>query len=221
MLVADDDGLLREMIREAAELAGAETESARDGADAVEKLAACPFDILVSDLNMPRMDGLELLRHVRAAYPHLLSIIVTGFGSLETAVEAIRLGAYDYIQKPFKLEELGVTIRNAIEKVRIQKENAALIDQMAKLHNRLLSIAGKRAPEHEVYDTSGRLIAGPLYSDYYTQSYALLETPDGSPNRTLTALDVLKGLCREGAISAPELDRLKAMILGRIDPEAP
>ncbi len=220
VLVVDDDDILRHIIKDTVAEAGAETETALDGLDAAEKLEASRFDIVISDLNMPRMDGMELLRHIRENSPKILVIIVTGFAALETAIEAIKLGAYDYIQKPFKMEELGVVVRNAIEKVRIKKEKDILIEQMTKLHARFRALAEKRYPDCEVYNETGQLISGPLFSDYSAQSYAFLEKPEGNPSRAMAALDLIKGLWRDGAISATEFESLRKLILDRIGPEA-
>lgn len=93
VLLADDDEIFLDILAETVEEAGGEVELASDGVAALEQLSAGDFDILISDLNMPRMDSLTLLRQVRALYPHILSILITGFGSLESAIQALRLGA--------------------------------------------------------------------------------------------------------------------------------
>ncbi len=143
VLVADDDEIFLEILAETVEEAGAAVELSPDGLAALEQLSLDDFDILISDLNMPRMDGLTLLRQVRALYPHILSILITGFGSLESAIQALRLGAYDYIQKPFMVEQVAVTIRNAVDRVRSYKERAALLLQIENLHRKICSLEGK------------------------------------------------------------------------------
>lgn len=217
VLVADDDEVFREILAEAVQGAGAEAVLAQDGLAALEQLVEAEFDILITDLNMPRMDGLSLLRRVRALYPHILGIMITGFGSLESAIEALRLGAYDYIQKPFMVEQVSVTIRNAIERVMIFRERNSLVEKIEALHKKLCLLEGKRYPEHEIYDSSGQLIAGPLYFEGNVRTDTFLEGPKGSPNRTLTALEALRSLRREGAISQAELEGLKKVIIKRIE----
>jgi DNA-binding NtrC family response regulator len=108
ILVVDDDEICREILKDSIGQWGVEVGLASDGLEGLEKLAAGPFDILITDINMPRMDGLTLLREAKQRYPHILTIIITGYGSLESAIEAIRQGTYDYMQKPFKIEELAV-----------------------------------------------------------------------------------------------------------------
>jgi DNA-binding response OmpR family regulator len=222
VLVADDDEVFLEILAEMVENAGAGVVLAPDGLVALEHLAAADFDILITDLNMPRMDGLALLRHVRSTYPHILSILVTGFGSLESAIEALRLGVYDYIQKPFMVEQVAVTIRNAIERVRIFREKLALLEKIEILNKRLYLLEGKRNPEYEIYDKSGQLIGGPLYLDPGNfRSDTFLEKPEGNANRAIVALEALKGLRRDGVISELELERLKRVIIRRIESARP
>ncbi len=140
VLVADDDEVFLEILAETVEQADAAVELAPDGLAALEQLSAGDFDLLISDLNMPRMDGLTLLRQVRTFYPHILCILITGFGSLESAIQALRLGAYDYIQKPFMMEQVGVTIRNAVDRVKAFKERAGLLLEIEKLQRKVCSL---------------------------------------------------------------------------------
>jgi CheY-like chemotaxis protein len=217
-LVADDDEIFLEILAETVEDAGATVELASDGMAALEQLSAGDFDILISDLNMPRMDGLTLLRQVRTLYPHILNILITGFGSLESAIQALRLGAYDYIQKPFMVEQVGVTIRNAVDRVKAYKERAGLLLEIENLHRKICSLEGKRYPESNVFDSSGNLIKGPLLANVPGfRPDAFLEKPQGNPNRAISALEALKGLKREGIISDSELGRLKQLIISRIE----
>src|SRR5271157_1898081 len=137
VFLADDDEIFLEILAETVEEAGGEVGLASDGLAALEQLSAGDFDILISDLNMPRMDGLTLLKQVRALYPHILTILITGFGSLESAIQALRLGAYDYIQKPFMVEQVAVTIRNSVERVNNYKERSDLLREIDNLHEKI------------------------------------------------------------------------------------
>jgi DNA-binding NtrC family response regulator len=218
VLVADDDEIFLEILAETVEEAGAIVELAPDGLAALEQLAAGDFDILISDLNMPRMDGLTLLRQVRTLYPHILSILITGFGSLESAIQALRLGAYDYIQKPFMVEQVSATTRNAVDRVRTYKERAELLLEIENLHRKICSLEGKQYSKSRVYDTSGNLIKGPLLAGLSGfRPDAFLEKPLGNANRSIVALEALKGLERDGIISDSELLKLKQLIINRIE----
>jgi DNA-binding NtrC family response regulator len=216
VLLADDDEIFLEILAETVEEAGGEVELASDGVAALEQLSAGDFDILISDLNMPRMDGLTLLRQVRALYPHILSILITGFGSLESAIQALRLGAYDYIQKPFMVEHVAATIRNAVDRVKTYKERAELLLEIENLHSKICSLEGKHHSKSKVYDSSGNLIRGPLLDSLPGfRPDAFLEKPLGNTNRTLVALQALKDLKRDGIISDLELHKLKQLIISR------
>jgi len=171
------------------------------------------------------MDGLTLLRQVRALYSHILCILITGFGSLESAIQALRLGAYDYIQKPFMVEQVGVTIRNAVDRVKAYKETAELLKEKAdllveieNLHRKICSLEGKRYSGSNIYGSSGsRLGASQLTTLSGFRPDAFLGEPQGNPNRAITALEALKGLKRDGIISDSELDKLKQLIISRIE----
>jgi CheY-like chemotaxis protein len=218
VLVADDDEVFLEILAETVEQADAAVELAPDGLAAIELLAASDFDILISDLNMPRMDGLTLLRQVRTFYPHILCILITGFGSLESAIQALRLGAYDYIQKPFMMEQVGVTIRNAVDRVKAYKERAGLLLEIENLQRRICSLEGRQSGHDGGYETPGVSIGGHLQAELSKfRPDAFLEKPLGNPNRAISALEALKGLKRDGIISDSELDRLKQLIVSRIE----
>jgi len=217
VLVADDDEVFQGILAEAVQDAGGEVTLASDGVAALERLSEADFDILLTDLNMPRMDGLALLNHVRAMYPHMVAILITGFGSLESAIEALRLGVYDYLQKPFRAEQVAVTIRNAIERVRIFKERAALLEKIEKLHKKLCLAEGKRYPEYEIYDISGRLISGPFILAEAERPAVFPRGLKADRSRALATIETLKGLRRDGILTEAELERLKGIILKRIE----
>ena len=99
--------------------------TASDGAAALEQLQRTPHDLVVTDIRMPNMTGIELLRSIKERYPHVEVILITGYGSKELAAEAQRLGAYDYIEKPFDALELLKTIFNCLERVKQKQDREA------------------------------------------------------------------------------------------------
>jgi two-component system, NtrC family, response regulator HydG len=121
-LVADDDAVLRYTLRGVLEHADLEVIEAVDGVEAFDKFNADRYDLVISDLRMPRMDGLELLRRIRAQRPDTTFVLITGEGSERHAVEAMKLGAYDYLKKPFENDELTAVVRRATESVRMNGE---------------------------------------------------------------------------------------------------
>jgi len=105
----------------------------REGAKAAELIKTEEFDLLISDIRMSPVDGMELLRIARAERPAMAVIMLTGYGTVETAIEALKLGAFDYVTKPFKVDELLITVQRALEYSRALTEN---IDLRAQLGSR-------------------------------------------------------------------------------------
>ena len=126
ILVVDDEESIRQIARDFLGNEGFEVDLAEDGPTALEKIKQGRYDLVLSDIKMPQMDGLELIHRVRKANPHLITILMTGFGSLETAQAALKEGAYDYILKPFHLVELRQAVERAFDRQRLIEENIRL-----------------------------------------------------------------------------------------------
>jgi response regulator RpfG family c-di-GMP phosphodiesterase len=105
--------------------------TAEDGSAALVELSRTHYDLVLSDLKMPSMGGLELLEAISKHTPNVVTVIMTGFGTVETAIDAMKRGAYDYILKPFKVEEVVHTIRRGLEKQRLQAENLRLREALS------------------------------------------------------------------------------------------
>jgi len=132
ILVAEDEANLRLVLQKELERHGYRVQVAPDGEAALRKLEETNVDVLLCDINMPRMDGIELLRrvHERPNPPEV--IMLTGQATVETAVEAMKLGAYDYLTKPYSITELDVRVRQAAEKRRLRVDNLRLREQLAR-----------------------------------------------------------------------------------------
>lgn len=122
ILVADDHEALRRGLALALTAAGHEVQEAANGNAAIERLHEQYFDVVVSDLKMGGSDGLDVLRSTKALHPSASVILMTGFGSVTTAVEAMKHGAFDYVQKPFEVEEMEVKVEKALELKRLRHE---------------------------------------------------------------------------------------------------
>ena len=122
ILVADDHYLLRRSIVRALSEAGHEVEEAANGNAAIEQLHNGQFDVVVSDLQIDGNDGLDVLRTAKTLHPDSSVILMTTFGSIQTAVEAMRIGAFDYVQKPFKIEEVELKIDKALQVRQLKHE---------------------------------------------------------------------------------------------------
>ncbi|MDQ2776627.1 MAG: sigma-54 dependent transcriptional regulator [Acidobacteriota bacterium] len=126
VLVVDDDESLRRVTQVQLEQAGFETRTAADGTEALRFLQKSLADLVITDLKMPGMPGMELLRRIRTDYPDVLVVMITAFGTVESAVEAMKAGAYDYITKPVHADELELVARRALEHLQLVEENRSL-----------------------------------------------------------------------------------------------
>jgi two-component system response regulator PilR (NtrC family) len=132
ILVVDDELSMRELLSITLRQAGYDVSLADGGATAIEALRQESFSLVITDLRMRGSDGMDVLRAARDLAPDTVVIVVTAYASTATAVEAMKLGAYDYVTKPFKLDEIRVTIANALERKRLAEENRALRRQLGK-----------------------------------------------------------------------------------------
>jgi len=132
ILVVDDERSMRDLLSIMLTQAGYNVATADGGEAAIETLRQEGFDLVITDLRMRKADGLAVLSAAKELSPQAVVLVVTAFASTETAVEAMKLGAYDYITKPFKLDEIKLTIANALERKRLQDENIALKEQLRK-----------------------------------------------------------------------------------------
>ena len=156
ILIVDDEKIKRMTLKEDLEEAGYDASISSSGQDALELLRKEPFDVVVTDFKMQQMDGIELLKMTKAYYPDTHVIMMTAYGTVETAVESMKLGAYDYITKPYDFDELLVTINNAADHKSLLVKNTVLTDIVNKKlpHNivgdspqlqRIINLASKAA----------------------------------------------------------------------------
>ena len=120
ILVVDDERIVCESCQRILEDDGYEVEVALSGQEAFEKMKENPFDIVITDLKMPTIDGMDVLKHCRKEYPEAVIIMITGFSTVETAVGAMKLGAFDYIPKPFNPDEVSIVVKKALKERTLQ-----------------------------------------------------------------------------------------------------
>ena len=126
ILVVDDEEIVRESLGGWLEKDGFLVESVAEGKVAVERLEAGRWSVLLTDLKMPGMDGLQLLEEARKRQPELVVVLMTAYATIDTAVSAMKLGAYDYLVKPFDPEELSLMMQKIVSRQALVRENAAL-----------------------------------------------------------------------------------------------
>src|SRR6187551_3624059 len=142
LLLVDDEAALREAIAERLADHGFIVEQAASGEDAVARLADFAFDILITDLRLPGIDGRKLVDAALERYPDIIAIVITGYGTVKDAVEAIKQGASDFITKPFQFDALLHVLRSAVEQRRLKSENAYLRSQLEERY-RIDGLVGK------------------------------------------------------------------------------
>lgn len=130
--VIDDEPIIHEVMGQLLTSEGYEVEISSSGEKAVQKHSSQAYDLTLLDLLMPGMDGIEVLQAIKKIDPQALIIIITAYASVESAIAAMKMGAFDYIQKPFKHDELLLTIKRALEHKRLQEENIRLKDELKR-----------------------------------------------------------------------------------------
>jgi two-component system, NtrC family, response regulator AtoC len=130
LLLVDDEPALRTVIAERLREQGFEVTEADAGERALELLSEFAFDIVISDLRLPGVDGQQVIEEALKRYPGIIAIVVTGYGTVKDAVEAIKQGATDFVAKPFQFDELMHVLRTALEQRRLRNENAYLRRQL-------------------------------------------------------------------------------------------
>ena len=132
VLVVDDEESVRSMVAVLLQKEGYQVSTAQGGEEALDLLSEQTFDLLLSDIRMPRMDGLQLLDRVRALYPEITVIMMSAFGTVDLAVEGMKRGAYDYISKPFKPDEILLALKKAEERESLRRENIRLKEEVGE-----------------------------------------------------------------------------------------
>jgi DNA-binding NtrC family response regulator len=157
ILVADDKPGLRDVVVEALAGAGHEVDTAEDGTKALAKIAEKPYDLVITDLRMPGCDGIEVLRAVRERSPQTGVILMTAHSTVDTAVEAMRMGALDYVEKPFPLDAMEAKVEKALERQRLISENLYLKEEIQQkvLHGG--EILGNSTPMRKVFELIGKV----------------------------------------------------------------
>jgi DNA-binding response OmpR family regulator len=225
ILIAEDDDSLREILQEFLGASQRTIQTYRNGEEALPALGKSMFDIVITDLMMPGVDGLQVLREAKDHHPDCVVIIITGYASLDTAIQAIRGGAYDYIRKPFKLDELGVAVNNACEKISLVRENRRLFQRLKETTEEVSRL--KETWERHLANMLGVCWAisneernseieltlkqiNPMPPDYDLKKKEFQEKP-------LESIERLIQMRKEGFINEDEFLSLKTILLKRLN----
>jgi len=149
ILIIDDEKAIRKTLSEILSYEGYKIDEAGDGEEGLKKVKEKEYDVILCDIKMPKIDGIEFLEKAKEIGPDIPIIMISGHGTIETAVEAVKKGAYDYISKPPDLNRLLITIRNAMDKTTLVAETKVLKRKVSKVQE----MVGSSAPIHKIKET--------------------------------------------------------------------
>jgi len=133
ILVVDDDPLMLDFLKEALLRQGYNVDTAEDGEEALRKVEEKGYDLVITDVRMPGVDGMTVLESVKRDFADTEVVVITAYGTIRNAVEAMKMGAYDYLTKPFSVDEVEVVVNRALERKRLISENIRLKRELEKV----------------------------------------------------------------------------------------
>ena len=221
ILIVDDDKNLLSVLKTILAEENHDISTSSDGQTAIDLFRKTKFDLVITDLMMPGTNGLEVLREVRKIDPDILVILITGFASLETAVQAIREGAYDYITKPFKLDEIKIIVNNAREKILLMRENKNLILELQEAYKQLqmiknsvnINLTQEEKDEGQSFSETMEkevFITGSMLPLYYTENIQDVNQP------VLSHLERAAALRERGLLTEEEYSLCKSKLFRNI-----
>ncbi len=151
ILVVDDDSLFRDFLSETLNRCGHSVDLASTGEEALEKVRKEEYDVILSDIRMPNMDGMELLKTTRNSLPDAKVVLMTAYGTVQNAVEAMKLGAFDYVMKPFSVDEIDLVIKRALEHKQLLLENRLLRSEVRGRYG-FENIIGKTPQMQKIFE---------------------------------------------------------------------
>ncbi len=134
ILIVDDEEKICNRLATVLQREGYCTTATTESQQAINYLSQQPFDIIITDLNMPQHSGFQIMEYIQQAGINILIIVITGYASVDAAIKSIKLGAYDFIQKPFDIETLKLTIKRAAITIKLRRENERYVEELKKLN---------------------------------------------------------------------------------------
>ena len=209
ILIAEDDPTLAGVLAESLRQKGHDVDLAENGGKALKLLEEKIYSLVITDLVMPEADGLTVLRATRQRDPGTLVVIMTGYASLDSAIGAIREGAYDYLCKPFKLQEIEIAVTNASRLIHLHRENERLLSKLDNLTAKLQEM--QQLPKLSGADGRSETRTQTLWSlgpvplrDYSTED---------QNQQYLSDLERLRDLYKENMLSKEEYQKFKERLL--------
>ena len=202
ILIIDDEKAVADILKDfLSDNKERSIEACYDGLAGIESIQKNFYDLIIVDLVMPKVGGLDILRYAKKTNPDVLVIIITGHASLETALVAIKEGAYDYIRKPCKLEEIRIVVKNAIDKIKLYRENRKLFKKLQDAYNELMVYKQERNDDKK--NASINFFSSNTPSLHYLYNNSLF------PNNYIEKLQALCSLKDSGNLTEDEFKAFK------------
>jgi DNA-binding NtrC family response regulator len=207
ILIAEDDATLGKALSGFLREKGHRVDWAGTGGEALKLIHHNLYSLVITDLVMPEADGLEVLRAARQRHPATLVVLMTGYASIDSAIQATREGAYDYLRKPFKLQELDIAVANASRLLRLKQENQRLLEKLNDLTARLEDLENSCHNQQYVLDQPDKARSSPVVLPL---PFPFVHDQDRQQQGDL---DRLRNLYKEELLSEQEFNKLKQRLL--------
>ncbi|RZB35854.1 MAG: hypothetical protein SRB2_02652 [Desulfobacteraceae bacterium Eth-SRB2] len=208
ILIIDDEKAVADILKDFLSHKERSVDVCYSGLSGIQSIQKNSYDLLIVDLVMPKVGGLDILRYAKKTNPDALVIIITGHASLETAVMAIKEGAYDYIRKPCKLEEIRIVVENAIDKIKLYRENRELIKKLQDAYNELMA--------YKQESDDNKKNANINFFSSNTPSLHYLYNNSSFPNNYIEKLQALSSLKDSGNLTEDEFKTFKRNLLNKM-----
>lgn len=224
ILVVDDEKIFRNLLFRALDSQGYQVTVARDGLEGLDLVKEQFYEIVITDVMMPKIGGIELLTKINKHSPGTVVIIITGYASLDTAMTAVKEGAYDYITKPFQIEDILHSVERAVEKIELIRQNKKLISELEKAYLKIQGLlANKQGLSKEIalvnselsksqQDLLDGMFALKKYQSELAQRKYLVPESNEQKDFLLKIKDAAR-LREEGKISDHEFRMIKSRLL--------
>ena len=211
ILIVDDEKAVADILKDCISDNERSITVCYDGLEGIQHIQNHFYDLIIVDLVMPKVGGLDVLKYAKIANPDVLVIIITGYASLETAILAVKEGAYDYIRKPCKLEEIKIAVDNAIDKIKLFRENRGLLKEINDAYHELMVLKKEKKTDKKI--SSINFFSSNMPSLHY------LYNNNSSPNNTVDKLQALSLLRESGSLTESEFKTFKNNLLKMMDHE--
>ena len=211
ILIVDDEKAVADILKDCISDKGRSIDVCHDGLEGIDHIQNNLYDLIIVDLMMPKVGGLDVLKYAKKANPDVLVIIITGYASLETAIMAVKEGAYDYIRKPCKLGEIRIAVNNAIDKITLFRENRGLLKEIKDAYHELMLLKKEKKADKKI--SSINFFSSNMPSLHY------LYNNNSSSNNTVDKLQALSSLKESGSLTESEFKTFKHNLLKSLNPE--